>query len=79
MRQKQRVFKLITQIAMRQEDFGGLVFMTQTGEVIQLNHPGFRLLRRISENKKIRVLPENLIFLQKLEVRGIISEVRPDE
>lgn len=79
MQKGEKVFRLITKVIVRREDFGGLAFLPQTGEVIQLNHQGFRIVKQINENKKIRVLPENISFCQELEARGVISEVMSDE
>lgn len=75
MQKKQRFFELITQITVRREDFGGLVFVPHTGEIIQLNPSGCRLLRQLKRVKKIRILPENLIFWQNLKAKKIVSEV----
>jgi len=79
MQKNQRVFKLVMDISLRSEDFGGLAFVPITGEVIQLNHTAYKLLKDIIDRKELMVNSKDLIFWQKLEIRGVVKEVKPDD
>lgn len=75
MRRKQKVFKLVRDISLRREDFGGLAFVPITGEIIQLNHAAYELLKDIIKEEMIKPAPEDLFFWQELNTKGIVEGV----
>lgn len=75
MQKTQKIFKLVMDVSLRREDFGGLIFIPITGEIIQLNHTAYKLLEDIVNCKELIVKPEDLFFWQELETKGVVKEV----
>ena len=75
MRKKKKLFRLLTNIYLRQEDFGGLIFVPITGEILQLNHVGYKLLERVKEMDIFQIIQEDSYFWQELEKSSVIKEV----
>jgi len=76
MRKKKKVFEKAINFSLREEDFGGLLFMPSTGEIIQLNSAAHNLLKDFNNNHIVETTLKDLSFWQELESRGIIKEVR---
>jgi len=73
-----KFFELTKKISLRQEYFGGLLFVPLTGEIIQLNRLAYDLLKKISKIKKLKVEFKDLSFWKQLETRKIVTEVLDD-
>jgi hypothetical protein len=78
MKEDQKTFQASTDISLRREDFGGLMFIPATGEILQLNHIGYNLLERAKGKDNFQVNSKDLSFWQELEKRGIVKEVNPN-
>ena len=77
MEEKQRVFQISADISLRRENFGGLMFMPVTGEILQLNQAGYDLIERVRDMDAFQIIPEDSTFWQELEKRGVVKEVIP--
>ncbi|MBU2639533.1 MAG: hypothetical protein KKG75_02375 [Nanoarchaeota archaeon] len=75
MEEDQKIFQISTDISLRREDFGGLVFIPITGEILQLNHTGYDLLKHAKNMDNFQANSEDSIFWQELERIGVIREV----
>jgi len=74
MEKKMRVFQLAVNISLRRENFGGLVFVPSTGEIIQLNSVAYGLFREISHSGQIVSNFQHLKFWQDLVKKNIVRE-----
>ncbi len=77
MKEIQKIFCVSAGISLRREDFGGLIFISITGEILQLNRVGYGLLERVKNSAYFQVNFEDLAFWQELEKKGVIKEVIP--
>ena len=75
MEENQKLFRLSADISLRQEDFGGLMFMPATGEIFQLNHAGYELLEHARGMDTFQIIPEDSAFWQELRERNVVKEV----
>ncbi len=62
-------------ILFHKEDFGGLVFVPTTGDILRLNHAGYELFAKMRAFGKLQVTDENLLFWRELEKKLVVKEV----
>jgi hypothetical protein len=75
MKEIQKTFRISTEISLRREDFGGLIFIPITGEILQLNRAGYNLLECVKDSGNFLVNSGDSAFWQELEKKGVIKEV----
>ena len=72
------IFQWVVTTLLRPEDFGGLLFVPNSGEVVQLNHIAHGLLQNAKGMDEFCVEDKHLNFWQEFEKRGIVKEVKSD-
>ena len=75
MKEDQKIFQISADVSLRRENFGGLIFIPITGEILQINHTGYDLLKRVKDMNNFQVNLEGSVFWQELEKRGVVKEV----
>lgn len=74
-----KLFELTTRLKLRREEFGGLAFIPATGEILQIDSLGYKLLEKLLQEQKISSRPQEIGFWEELEKRGVVKEASNDE